>query len=118
MDALLLKAVADCINSNCHWIHVVATDDKMIYHTKYFGKLRPVVCSCMTLEVRRSHGQHYIGHRWQIAEPELHDAVNAVKKCSPAFRNRANIYEILPMDVERIIKDASHGVIELGMSDD
>lgn len=88
------------------------------YYTRVAGKVYQTTCRCITLEVTHSRGQYVPGQRWQIPEPELDRAYSEIRNEDDGFRKRCNALKPSSKDVETLINRATHGVIDLKLSED
>ncbi len=114
----LLESVAHVITACCYWIRVADISEHHPYRILRDGHLYPVTSRHLTLEVTHSRGHYWVGHRWQVAEPEL-DRVLADMLCdTPGLHRRCHCRSLSPSDVETLIKRASYGVISLDMLED
>ncbi len=116
MRTELLEAVARVITVSCPWVRVADTTQCHPYAFIRDGHICLTACRHLTLEVTRSRGQRYAGHRWQVAEFEMDRVLSAMARASPGLWDRCKSLRLTAGDVETLIKRASYGVIDLGIT--
>ncbi len=68
---------------------------------------------CLTLYASYQYGRFPSGYEWRIPLTDIHKAVRRIGTADQEFRIRMNRYEVTRYDAERIICEASYGIIHL-----
>jgi len=115
MDEGLYRNIVAVIKRHSYLIVVADADG---YHefsslTDDSGSTMPA--RCLTLKTVYGYGSYPSGHRWYIPLSDLQRAVRKYSEQSVEFYWRVRRKELTRYDVERIILEASYGVIKLNM---
>ena len=74
-----------------------------------------VLVRCLTLQACYAYGNYPRGHKWYIPLSDLHKAIRDRSAVDTEFMWRARRCDLNRYDVEKVVADATHGVIRLNM---
>ncbi len=118
MDNALLNHVAEMINANCYWLRVADLSFYQQHCIERSNRVEYVTERCMTLEVKRSCGHHYKGHRWHIPIIHLDEVLSEMKTKDATLRERCRNRTLTKKDIDNLFLGATYNVVNLKLSDD
>ena len=74
-----------------------------------------VLVRCLTLQACYAYGNYPRGHKWYIPLSDLHTAIRERSAEETEFLWRARRSALTRYDVEKVVADATHGIIHLRM---
>ena len=74
-----------------------------------------VLVRCLTLQTSYAYGNYPRGHKWYIPLSDLHKAIRDRSARDTEFMWRARRCDLTRYDVEKVVSDATHGIIHLRM---
>ena len=74
-----------------------------------------VLVRCLTLQTSYAYGSYPRGHKWFIPLSDLHMAIRDRSESDTEFMWRARRCDLNRYDVEKVVADATHGIIHLKM---
>ncbi len=115
MDERLYKQMVAVIRKFSFQI-IVADADGYHEFTSMNGEAgHTVMVRCLTLQACYAYGNYPRGHKWFIPLSDLHRAIRERSESDTEFMWRAKRCDLSRYDVEKIVADATHGVIHLHM---
>ena len=122
MRSDLFCQLAHVINESYGWIRVSEAKTYAVRSVRIRCRTYPIASRTLMLRAAFSHRRYPKGSVWQIAEHDLDRAVAQYRKENPDFK--ARLYgkddsqgAITADDAEQIIRLATHGLLNLELSD-
>ena len=122
MRSDLFCQLAHVINESYGWIRVCEVKTYAIRSIRIRCRTYPIASRTLMLRAVFSHRRYPKGSVWQIAEHDLDRAISKYRKVNPDFK--ARLYgkddsqgAITANDAEQIIRLATHGLLNLELSD-
>ena len=122
MRSDLFCLLAHVINESYGWIRVSEVKTYAVRSVRIRCRTYPIVSRTLMLRAAFSHQRYPKGSVWQIAEHDLDKAIAKYRKQNPDFK--ARLYgkddsqgTITADDAEQIIRLATHGLLNLELSD-
>ena len=122
MRSDLFCQLAHVINESYGWIRVCDCKTYAVRSVRIRCRTYPIASRTLMLRAAYSHRRYPKGSVWQIAEHDLDKAVAQYRKENPDFKARLQSEEntknvLTANDVEQIIRLATHGLLNLELSD-
>ena len=119
MNGSLYAQLVALINEHRTWIEVAGKDRFMVHTIQVHCRLVRCVCRTLVLEAKYRNVKYRHTHRWRFPEYELDKALAAYRRKDPLFRARIKkgADRLTMEDAEQIIHIASHGMLNLRLSD-
>ena len=122
MRSDLFCQLAHVINESYGWIRVSEVKTYAVRSIHIRCRTYPIASRTLMLRAAFSHRRYPKGSVWQIAEHDLDKAVAQYRKETPDFKARMqgkeNTKNVLTAnDAEQIIRLATHGLLNLELSD-
>lgn len=115
MDEKLYRRLVAVIRKHSFQIVVSDADGYHEYTSMNGDAGSTVMVRCLTLQACYAYGNYPRGHKWFIPLSDLNRAVHERAESDTEFMWRAKRCALDRYDVERIIDDATHGIIHLHM---
>ena len=122
MRSDLFFQLAHVINESYGWIRVSEAKTYAVRSIRIRCRTYPIASRTLMLRAAFSHRRYPKGSVWQIAEHDLDKAISKYRKQNPDFK--ARLYgkddsqsAITVNDAEQIIRLATHGLLNLELSD-
>ena len=122
MRSDLFCQLAHVINESYGWIRVSEVKTYAVRSIRIRCRTYPIASRTLMLRAAYSHRRYPKGNVWQIAEHDLDKAIAKYRKQNPDFK--ARLYgkddsqgAITADDAEQIIRLATHGLLNLELSD-
>lgn len=115
MDEKLYRQIVAVIVRHSFQIKVADADGFHEFTSVSGGQGNTVLARCLTLETAYAYGTYPRGHRWYIPLSDLHRAIRKMSAENTEFMWRVRRCALDRYDVERVIREASHGIIRLNM---
>ena len=122
MRSDLFCQLAHVINESYGWIRVSEAKTYAVRSVRIRCRTYPIASRTLMLRAAFSHRRYPKGSVWQIAEHDLDKAISKYRKQNPDFK--ARLYgkddsqgTITADDAEQIIRLATHGLLNLELSD-
>ena len=122
MRSDLFCQLAHVINESYGWIRVSEAKTYAVRSVRIRCRTYPIASRTLMLRAAFSHRRYPKGSVWQIAEHDLDKAIAKYRKQNPDFK--ARLYgkddsqgAITADDAEQIIRLATHGLLNLELSD-
>ena len=122
MRSDLFCQLAHVINESYGWIRVCESKTYAVRSVRIRCRTYPIASRTLMLRAAFSHKRYPKGSVWQIAEHDLDRAIAKYRKQNPDFK--ARLYDkddsqeaITADDAEQIIRLATHGLLNLELSD-
>ena len=122
MRSDLFCQLAHVINESYGWIRVSESKTYAVRSVRIRCRTYPIASRTLMLRAAFSHRRYPKGSVWQIAEHDLDKAIAKYRKQNPDFK--ARLYgkddsqgTITADDAEQIIRLATHGLLNLELSD-
>ena len=122
MRSDLFCQLAHVVNESYSWIRVCEAKTYAVRSIRIRCWTYPIASRTLMLRAAFSHRRYPKGSVWQIAEHDLDRAVAQYRKENPDFKARLQSEEntknvLTANDVEQIIRLATHGLLNLELSD-
>ena len=122
MRSDLFCQLAHVINESYGWIRVCEVKTYAVRSVRIRCRTYPIASRTLMLRAAFSHRRYPKGSVWQIAEHDLDRAVSQYRKENPDFKVRLcgkgdSQGAISAKDAEQIIRLATHGLLNLELSD-
>ena len=122
MRSDLFCQLAHVINESYGWIRVIESKTYAVRSVRFGCRAYPIASRTLMLRAVFSHRRYPKGSVWQIAEHDLDRAVAQYRKENPEFKARLQREEdtknvLTADDAEQIIRLATHGLLNLELSD-
>ena len=122
MRSDLFCQLAHVINESYGWIRVSEGKTYAVRSVRIRCRTYPIASRTLMLRAAFSHRRYPKGSVWQIAEHDLDKAVAQYRKEDPDFKARLQSEEnpknvLTADDAEQIIRLATHGLLDLELSD-
>ena len=122
MRSDLFCQLVHVINESYGWIRVSEAKTYAVRSIRIRCRTYPIASRTLMLRAAYSHRRYPKGSVWQIAEHDLDRAVAQYRKENPDFKARLqgeeNTKNVLTAnDAEQIIRLATHGLLNLELSD-
>ena len=122
MRSDLFCQLAHVINESFGWIRVSEVKTYAVRSVRIRCRTYPIASRTLMLRAAFSHKRYPKGSVWQIAEHDLDKAISQYRKENADFK--ARLYgkddskgAITANDAEQIIRLATHGLLNLELSD-
>ena len=111
----LYRSLVATINRYAFWIKVRDADgfQEGVGITGTGRAAVPV--RCLKLYAAYQYGKFPAGHEWSLPLSDIGKAVRKIGSADQEFRIRMNRFEVNRYDAERIISEASYGIIHLNL---
>ncbi len=115
MDEKLYRQLVAVIRRHSFHIVVGDADGYHEFTNMGSGSGGTVLVRCLTLVAAYAYGTYPRGHTWYIPLSDLHRAIHDRAESDTDFMWRARRCGLDRYDVEKVVADATHGVIHLNM---
>lgn len=117
MELALIRRIADIINERRAWIAAELSPKQTPYLTPIDGTISVCYSCSLVLRVLDARNGYRKKQKWLIPEVVLEKSARKIKGVDPDFWQRLVTGQMNCQDVERLILDATYGIVKLELDE-
>ena len=117
MELALLKRIADIINERRTWINAELSLKQIPYLIPIDDTISVCYSCSLNLQVIEAKNGYSKKQKWIIPEVVLEKSARKIKAQDAAFWERLTTGQMNYQDVERLILDATYGIVKLTLDE-
>ena len=117
MELALIRRIADIINERRTWINAELSPKQTPYLIPLDGTISVCYSCSLNLQVIEARNGYKKNQKWIIPEVVLEKSARKIKAQDSAFWERLITGQMNYQDVERLILDATYGIVKLTLDE-
>ena len=117
MELALIRRIADIINERRTWINAELSPKQTPYLIPLDGTISVCYSCSLNLQVIEARNGYKKNQKWIIPEVVLEKSARKIKTQDAAFWKRLTTGQMNYQDVERLILDATYGIVKLTLDE-
>ena len=117
MELALIRRIVDIINERRTWINAELSPKQTPYLIPLDGTISVCYSCSLNLQVIEARNGYKKNQKWIIPEVVLEKSARKMKAHDAAFWERLTTGQMNYQDVERLILDATYGIVKLTLDE-